>query len=54
MTKPRWFTESIRVNPKTRKAVGIQTRIPLTLDEWVRLMAWLEDHKHELTGQEPA
>lgn len=48
MTKPVWRTFSIRINPASRKAVGLQTRVPLTEQEWEALMAWLAEHKHEL------
>ena len=48
MTKPQWRTISIRINPTTRKAVGLQTRIPLTPTEWDTFMQKLAELKHEL------
>lgn len=52
MTKPVWRTFSIRINPASRKAVGMQTRVPLTPAEWEALLAWLHEHKTELVEGE--
>jgi hypothetical protein len=48
MTKPQWRTYSIRINPTTRKAIALQTRVPLTPQEWDRFITWLEEHRTEL------
>ncbi len=39
---PEWRTFSIRVNPRSRKAVAVQARFPLTEEEWTALSAGLE------------
>lgn len=50
--KPVWRTFSIRINPASRKAVGLQTRVPLTPAEWEAFMAWLDEHEDELVEEE--
>ena len=47
MAKPQWRTLTIRIN-RNRKAVAVQARFPLTLEEWDTLMAKLAELKPEL------
>jgi hypothetical protein len=48
MTKQEWRTLSIRINPQ-RKAIALQGRFPITLDEWDLFMSKLETLKPQLT-----
>jgi hypothetical protein len=43
MPRAEWRTFSIRVNARSRKAVGVQAQFPLSEDEWDRLFVALEN-----------
>lgn len=48
-----WFTESLRVNDRTRKAVAVQGKAPLSEAEWQQFLRKLEELKPQIVA-EPA
>jgi hypothetical protein len=51
VTTQQWRTLSIRINPQ-RKAIAVQGRFPITLDEWHTFMTKLETLKPQLTQED--
>ena len=45
--RQQWRTFSLKVNPKTRKSVAVQSRFPLSVGEWDALFTALERLRDE-------